>query len=182
MAAHPRRKARSVRKGRANDSDPKTQGGHSGWDSQQHPQASRNQAELASYEKRIMEYFNAVFTEEDASVLVSIPDVEICETFGGCWEEAYENAVDALAACLSVPETIVHAKSSLDLLQSKHPDAQIIPIPVDEKIKQSYEQTKRFNVIFPQSLLTAVDEYRAKTGWKRSAFLAVAAKEYIESH
>ena len=129
-----------------------------------------------------MEYFNAIFREEGDSVLVSIPDVEICETFGDSWEEAYENAVDALAACLSVPETIVHAKSSIDTLQANHPDAQIIPIPVDEKIKQSYEQTKRFNVIFPQSLLTAVDEYRAKEGWKRSAFLAVAAKEYIESH
>ena len=129
-----------------------------------------------------MEYFNAIFTEEETSVLVSIPDVEICETFGDSWEEAYENAVDALAACLSVPETIVHAKSSLDTLQVNHPNAQIIPVPVDEKIKQSYEQTKRFNVIFPQSLLTAVDEYRAREGWKRSAFLAVAAKEYIESH
>lgn len=46
-------------------------------------------------------YYYGVFNEEEGKVLVSVPDVEICETFGDTWEEAFEMAVDALAACIS---------------------------------------------------------------------------------
>ena len=107
-----------------------------------------------------MEFFYAVFTKEDENILVSIPDVEICETFGKTWDEAYEMGVDALAACLSEPETIVHTKSTREALQKENPDSEIVPIPVDESIRKKYAKTKRFNVIFPESLLVRVDEYR----------------------
>jgi len=40
---------------------------------------------------------------------------------------------------------------------------------------------KRFNVIFPESLLNDVDEYRGKHGLKRSELLAAAAEQFISS-
>ena len=43
--------------------------------------------------------------------------------------------IDALAACLSEPETIIHPKSSREQLQALYPGAEIVPIPVDESIK-----------------------------------------------
>lgn len=126
-------------------------------------------------------YFYGIFKEEDGAVTVSIPDVQICETFGASWEEAYENAVDALAACLSVPETTVMPRSSKKELEARHTDGQIIPVPVDEKIIRSYEKKVRINIILPESLLREVDQYRAaaKPKINRSRFLAMAAEAYI---
>jgi predicted RNase H-like HicB family nuclease len=126
-----------------------------------------------------MEFFYAIFTKEEDNILVSIPDVEICETFGKTWDEAYEMGVDALAACLSEPETIVHPKSTREALQKKNPESEIVPIPVDESIRKKYAKTKRFNVIFPEDLLVRVDEYRAGAGMKRSQLLAEAAEQYL---
>ncbi|WP_462267942.1 type II toxin-antitoxin system HicB family antitoxin [Desulfobacter sp.] len=128
-----------------------------------------------------MEFFYAIFTKEEDNILVSIPDVEICETFGKTWDEAYEMGVDALAACLSEPETIVHPKSTREALQKKNPESEIVPIPVDESIRKKYAKTKRFNVIFPEDLLVRVDEYRAGAGMKRSQLLAEAAEQYLEA-
>jgi predicted RNase H-like HicB family nuclease len=128
-------------------------------------------------------YYYGVFqTDDNGIVTVSIPDVEICETFGDTWEGAYENATDALAGCLSVQETIIHPRTAKADLEKQYPRAQIIPVPVDEKILRGYEETRRFNVTFPASLLQAVDEFRAGTGLKRSTLLQEAAKEYMESH
>ncbi len=126
-----------------------------------------------------MEYFYAVFTKEDDNVLVSIPDVEICETFGKTWEHAYEMGVDALAACLSEPDTIVRPKSSREALQAEYPASEIVPIPVAESIRKKYAKLRRFNVIFSEDLLVRVDEYRANAGMKRSQLLAEAAKRFL---
>ena len=54
------------------------------------------------------------------------------------------------------------------------------PIP-KPKSKKVNEPKKRFNVMFPESLLHDVDEYRGKHGMKRSELLAAAAEEYISS-
>jgi antitoxin HicB len=43
------------------------------------------------------------------------------------------------------------------------------------------EPTNRFNVIFPESLLSNVDEYRGKYGMKRSELLAAAAEQFIST-
>jgi metal-responsive CopG/Arc/MetJ family transcriptional regulator len=43
------------------------------------------------------------------------------------------------------------------------------------------EPKKRFNVMFPESLLKNVDEYRGKHGLKRSELLAAAAEQYMSS-
>jgi len=127
-------------------------------------------------------YYYGIFTEEGKNTLVSIPDVEVCETFGATFDEAYENAVDALAACLSVPETIIHGKTSKIVLGKRYKNAQIIPVPVDQKIIKSYEASKRFNVIFPESLLREVDEFRAKKSLKRSQLLSVAVEQYMRKN
>ena len=128
-----------------------------------------------------MDFYYAVFQKEDGNTLVSIPDVEICETFGKTWDEAYEMGVDALAACLSEPETIVHPKSSREQLQKLYPAAEIVPIPVDEVLRKKYQKTRRINITLPEGLLIRMDEFRSKAGIKRSHLLAQAAEEFLES-
>ncbi len=55
------------------------------------------------------------------------------------------------------------------------------PIP-RPKNKKNSEPKKRFNVIFPASLLSDVDEYRGKYGMKRSELLAAAVEQFIASN
>lgn len=53
-----------------------------------------------------------------------------------------------------------------------------IPKPKSQKV---IEPKKRFNVMFPESLLQNVGEYRGKHGLKRSELLAAAAEQYIST-
>ena len=51
-----------------------------------------------------------------------------------------------------------------------------------KKMMQSYETSKRFNVIFPVCALKRVDEFRKEKGLKRSTLLLKAVEEYLENH
>jgi hypothetical protein len=100
---------------------------------------------------------------------------------GKDWDEAYENAIDALAAWLA------HAQASFIKTPSTHKaleklKAELVPVPVDEKIIESYEDLKRINIILPVNTLEKIDGYRKKVGLKRSTFLVHAAEEYLERH
>lgn len=84
-------------------------------------------------------FYYGVFREDpDGRVTVSIPDVDVCETFGDNWDEAFENAVDALAGCLSVPETTARPRTAKHDLEAVNPGAQVMPVPVDEGIRGRY--------------------------------------------
>ncbi len=58
----------------------------------------------------------------------------------------------------------------------------IVPIPLDQTLLESYEEKKRFNVIFSKSILERVDAFRKRTGLKRSTVLERAAEEFLERH
>src|SRR5207245_6818275 len=97
-----------------------------------------------------------------------------CVTFGKDWEEALENAQDALAAWLANAEPAFIKEPSkhheLEHLSNKA-NGELIPILIDENIMASYQKLKRFNVIFPVEVLKQIDKFRKKKGLKRSTFL-----------
>jgi len=128
-----------------------------------------------------MKHYYALFNKTDEAVEVAFPDLKGCFTFGKDWEEALENAEDALAAWL------VHAESEFIKEPSKHHEleclsGELVPIFVDETIMASYRKLKRFNVIFPADVLKQIDKFRKKKGLKRSTFLQKAAEEYLQQH
>lgn len=128
-----------------------------------------------------MKYFYAIFKQSKDAVEVEFPDLAGCVTFGSDWDEALENATDVLAAWLANAEDqFVKKPSSYQELRKKYKSMQLIPIALDENILESYEELKRFNVIFPSRLLNKVDEYRRKRGLKRSALLKMATEEYLD--
>jgi len=102
-------------------------------------------------------------------------------TYGKTWEEAIENATDVLAGWLAhaEPEFVTGPSYHDDL---KHLKGDIIPIQVDEQILESYQERKRFNVIFPTNILKKIDHYRKQVGMKRSTLLQKAAEEYLARH
>ena len=91
------------------------------------------------------------------------------------------NAEDALAGWLA------HAESSFIKKPSKYDQinksvGQLVPIPVNANVINSYQEVKRFNVIFPSNILRAEDNFRKIAGLKRSTFLQKAAEEYLQQH
>jgi predicted RNase H-like HicB family nuclease len=128
-----------------------------------------------------MKYYYAIFKHSKDAVEVEFPDLTGCVTFGSNRDEALENATDVLAAWLANAESqFIKDPSSYQDLKKKHKNADLIPIALDEQILESYEELKRFNVIFPSKLLKKVDDFRRKTGLKRSTLLKIATEEYLE--
>jgi len=128
-----------------------------------------------------MKYYYALFKKTKEAVEVEFPDLAGCITFGDNFDEAYTNAIDALAGWLGHADA-KFIKEPSSYQQLKKLKGSLIPIPVDEKILQEYQELKRFNVIFPTEVLNEVDSFRKELGLKRSTFLQKAAEEYIESH
>jgi predicted RNase H-like HicB family nuclease len=128
-----------------------------------------------------MKHYYALFNKTPEAVEVTFPDLEGCVTFGKSWEEALENAEDVMAAWLAHAEDpFVKEPSKHNALE--HLEGDLIPIPVNEHMIESYKELKRFNVIFPTQVLKRIDMFRKKTGIKRSTFLQRAAEEYMRQH
>jgi predicted RNase H-like HicB family nuclease len=127
-------------------------------------------------------HYYALFIKTADAIEVKFPDLEGCVTFGKDWEEAYENAKDALAGWLA------HAEPQFIKEPSKHheleclKEGELVPILVDENIMVSYQKLKRVNVILPAEMLRHIDSFRKKAGLKRSTFLQKAAEEYLQQH
>lgn len=87
-----------------------------------------------------MKHYYALFKKTDEAIEVEFPDLQGCFTFGKDWEEALENAEDALAAWL------VNAEPEFIKEPSKHHElerlcsGELIPILADEKVMASYRK------------------------------------------
>lgn len=128
-----------------------------------------------------MKHYYALFKRTQEAIEVSFPDLQGCVTFGKDWEEAFENAEDALAAWLAHADSHF-IKDPSPHARLEHLEGELVPVSVNEHTIASYKELKRFNVIFPVQTLKRVDVFRKKTGLKRSTFLARAAEEYIKNH
>ena len=130
-----------------------------------------------------MKYYHAIFRKSEDAIEVEFPDLKGCVTFGKDWEEALDNATDVLAGWLANAEPkFIKIPTLYDDLKSIYPNDSVIPIAVDEKTLESYEELKRFNVIFPAGLLSKVDKFRKKRGLKRSTFLRQATEDFLQKN
>lgn len=128
-----------------------------------------------------MNHYYAVFKKTSEAIEVEFPDLEGCVTFGSDWEEALANAEDALAGWLAHADPkFIKKPSKYD--QLNYVTGELVPIPVNASVIDSYQEVKRFNVIFPRKILKAVDDFRKNVGLKRSTFLQKAAEEYLQQH
>jgi len=111
-----------------------------------------------------MEYTLRIFRdpEGDGDYIAEIEELKGCSAFGETPGEALREVETAMELWIQTAKK--HGK----------------PIPAP-KGTRSQEPKKRFNVMFPASLLKNVDEYRGRHGMKRSELLAVAAEEFISA-
>ncbi|HKL00429.1 MAG TPA: type II toxin-antitoxin system HicB family antitoxin [Desulfotignum sp.] len=112
-----------------------------------------------------MEYTVKIFPdpEGEGDYIAEIEELKGCSAFGETPEEALREIETAMQLWIEAAKK--YGK----------------PIPRPKNQKNS-EPKKRFNVIFPASLLSDVDEYRGKYGMKRSELLATAVEQFISSN
>ena len=130
-------------------------------------------------------HYNGVFTKTKEAVEVEFPDVQGCVTFGKDFDDAYDMAIDALAASLanSEPQFVQNPPSTFEEMKKrfKAKNQTIIPVPVDTAILQAYTPKKRINVVFPVDVLSQIDETRGKIGERdRSKFITDGMREYTQ--
>lgn len=124
-------------------------------------------------------FYYAIFNETDEAVEVEFPDLPSCATFGSNRDEAYENAIDVLTGWLANAESqFIKEPPAHSTFKNVH--GRLIPIPVNDKIFESYQELKRFNVIFPANILNKIDSVQKKHGLKRSTFLLLASENYLK--
>ncbi len=100
--------------------------------------------------------------EGDGDYIAEVEELKGCSAFGETPEDALKEIETAIGLWIQAAKE--HGK----------------PIP-KPKGRMANEPKKRFNVIFPESLLKNIDEYRGKHGMKRSELLAEAAENYLSS-
>ncbi|SPD74104.1 conserved hypothetical protein [uncultured Desulfobacterium sp.] len=98
-------------------------------------------------------------------------------------DDDYTAEVEELKGCFAFGETPEKAlkgvKTAIRLwIEAEKKHGKPIPKPRSKNIT---DPKKRFNVIFPESLLKGLDEYRGKHGMKRSELLAAAVEQFISS-
>ncbi|MBU2513370.1 type II toxin-antitoxin system HicB family antitoxin [bacterium] len=130
-------------------------------------------------------HYFGVFTKTKEAVEVTIPDIKGCHTFGKDIDEAYEMAIDALAAVLANadPKFIKEKPSTFEEISSQYngDNQTVFPVPVDDTIIESYAPKRRVNVVFPVEVLKQIDETRGKLGERdRSKFITDGMKEYTQ--
>jgi len=126
-----------------------------------------------------MKYYYAAFEQTQEAIEVEFPDLPGCVTFGDTWDEAYENAVDVLAAWLKNAEKqFIVEPSPYDIV--KNHNGQIFPIPVNEQTIESYNNS--FNVKLSNDILVQIDKHRKIKGINRSGVLLQAVEEYLKNH
>ncbi len=87
-----------------------------------------------------MQYYYAIFKKTEEGIEIEFPDLPGCVTFGNNLNEASTNAIDVLAGWLVHAENkFIREPSSYQQLKQ----GDLLPIPVDEKIIQSYQELKR---------------------------------------
>jgi len=128
-----------------------------------------------------MKSYYAIFRKTSEAIEVEFPDLRGCVTFGQTKDEAIENATDVLAGWLANAESqFVKEPSSYEELKSKFGNDELVSIAVDENLVQYYEASKRFNVVFPATLLSKVDQFTKEKGLKRSTVLRKATEAYLQ--
>ena len=130
-----------------------------------------------------MEYYVATIDKEDGTNYgVSFHDFPGCVSAGETLGEAAENAKEALALHIegmledkeSIPEP-----SAMEVVQEHAGGSSVYAlVPADVELGQ----TVRVNITINDRLLKHVDKFSDELGMKRSAFLAAAAKDYMNKH
>lgn len=133
-------------------------------------------------------YFALFSPEADGKIFVYFPDINVA-TCGDDMDEALFMAEDALRThienSLEDKEDIPSPSPLKKARQLAEKYCKEIDIPIDENASYQFIRTQvaekpvRVNVTFAPTILSTIDKSAKAFGVSRSAFLAIAAQNYI---
>ncbi len=131
-----------------------------------------------------MKYSIVIHKDDNSDYGVIVPDIPGCFSAGSTYEEAIDNAFEAIECHIEgllIDNEIVPTPKDLNShLANNDYDGGIWAI-VDIDLSQISGKAKRINITMPERLLSIIDLYTKNHEHKtRSAFLADAALSYIE--
>jgi predicted RNase H-like HicB family nuclease len=132
-----------------------------------------------------MRYVAFIHKDPDSAYGVIFPDVPGCFSAGDTWDEAYHNAVEALAGHIRwleadgdpvpPPRALDDIMADPELAEDRE-GAVIAAIP----LVRDLGSTTRINVSLDLGLLHALDSEARQRGQTRSAFIASAVRKELQ--
>ena len=124
--------------------------------------------------------------DQDSDFGVMVPDIPGCYSAGSSYDEALNNAIEAIECHLEgllLDDETLPVGSSVDNWIHHQDFHGGIWAFVDIDLSQISGKAKRVNITLPERILNLIDLYGKSHAIKnRSAFLTDAALSYMESH
>lgn len=123
--------------------------------------------------------------DQDSDYGVSVPDLPGCFSAGRTFDEALENAKEAIECHIEgmlIDGEAVPMAGAIEHHRSDTQWAEGIWAVIQVDLSKLSGKSKRINITLPEKLLSQVDDYASQHGETRSGFLAQAALEYMSRH
>ncbi|WP_019505230.1 type II toxin-antitoxin system HicB family antitoxin [Pleurocapsa sp. PCC 7319] len=132
-----------------------------------------------------MFYPIVIHKDLDTAYGVTVPDLPGCFSAGDTMEEAVKNAVEAIEChvegiLIDNEDLPIPQNMEQHIYQPEYQGGTWALVEVD--LSKLGGKTQRVNITLPERILSKVDRFTENTNQSRSAFLADAALEYINSH
>lgn len=129
-----------------------------------------------------MQYPIVIHKETKSDFGVTVPDLPGCFSAGTTFEEALENAVEAIEchveALLKDGEAVTNPYP-IDHYQGKRQYRGGVWALVNVDLTKLSGKAKRINITLPEYLLSQLDQYASRHDQSRSGLIAQAALEYL---
>lgn len=132
-----------------------------------------------------MRYPVVIHKDPDSDYGVTVPDLPGCFSAGETFENALENAQEAILTHIEgllLDNDPVPAPTLIEKLRNNIPDKDLIWAIVSVDLSTLSESTRRINITIPERILSKIDTSAKNEGESRSGFLVSAAMEYISHH
>ena len=127
----------------------------------------------------------AVFKDPKSDFGVIVPDLPGCFSAGDSYEDAIENAKEAIEChiegMLKDEEAIPNPKK-IDVHQKNPNFKNAVWAIVEIDLSNLSDKAKRVNITISERMLGIIDKFAKKQGETRSGFLTRAALEFIANH
>ena len=133
-----------------------------------------------------MRYPIVIHKDECSDFGVTVPDIPGCYSAGDSYDEALQNAIEAIQCHLEgllLDNESLPVASSIDNWINNQDYSDGVWAMVDVDLAQISGKVKRVNITLPERVLNLIDLYGKSHAIKnRSAFLTDAALDFMANH
>ena len=132
-----------------------------------------------------MKYPVYIEKDETSDYGVTVPDLPGCFSAGSTYEEALENAQEAILTHLEgllLDDESIPSPSTIEILKSRIKGKDLTWGIVSVDLSLLSKEVKRVNITIPKNILSKIDTFAEKEGNTRSGLLVNAAIEYISHY